>query len=321
MAVEIVVADSDAHAGLLHAVFAESDAPQHAFLAKSAITIVHEEQTGSGVTGDVDVLPAVFIKIGGDDRHAVGGWGVVDAGFLSYVSEGPVAVVAIEGMLTGGQAARSAFDGNTFRAAVGIFARSGSVFERKTDVVGNKQIEMAVAIVIHERATSAKPRLVTQKTSGFGDVGESAVAVVAVKRVLAEVGAKNVLEAIVVEVADADSASPADRMQTGFFGDVGECTVAVIFVEAIGGALGSAAEASAGENEQIHPAVIIVIDESAAASGGFDDVLFDFEVAVNYRSAESGGGGDVHEAGVEGTPGRSGPWQGFDGVSGNALAK
>src|ERR1700688_803816 len=180
---------------------------------------------------------------------------------------------------------------------------------------------MAVAVVIHKRAAGAKPWLIAKKAGGFGEIGKSAITVVAVKRVLSKVGAKNILEAVVVVVADANSTSPPYGVQAGFFGDVGKCTVAVIFVKPIGGALGCASEAGAGENEQIHPAVIIVINEGAAASGGFDDVLFEFEVAVNYRSAESRGGGDVHEAGVEGTARSCGPWQGLGGVGGNALAK
>ena len=46
IAVEIEVADAEAHAGLLHAVFVEGDAPLEAFLRERAIVIVAEQKLG-----------------------------------------------------------------------------------------------------------------------------------------------------------------------------------------------------------------------------------------------------------------------------------
>ena len=69
--VEIVVADADAHAGLLGAVIAERDAPHDALLAKRPVVVVDEQQARRRVAGHVDVGPAVFIEVGGDDGHAV----------------------------------------------------------------------------------------------------------------------------------------------------------------------------------------------------------------------------------------------------------
>src|ERR1700737_430653 len=118
MSVQVIVADADAHASLLHAVFAQRGAAQHPFFAKSSVTIVHEEETGSGVTGDVDVRPSVFVKIGGNGRHTVGGGGTRDAGFLAYIGESSVAVVAIERIPAGGQAQGPAFGGNSLHPTV-----------------------------------------------------------------------------------------------------------------------------------------------------------------------------------------------------------
>src|SRR5215470_5798314 len=98
MAVQIVIADSDAHTRLLHAIFAQSRTPQYSFLTKRSISIVHEQKTRSGVAGDVDILPSVFIKIRRYDRHAVGGRGARDAGLLTYIGERSVAVVSIKGI-------------------------------------------------------------------------------------------------------------------------------------------------------------------------------------------------------------------------------
>src|SRR5215467_1942543 len=96
MAVQIVVADSDAHTCLLHAIFAQGRTPQNSFFTKRSISIVHEQKTGSGVASDVDILPSVFIKIRRYDRHAIGGRGARDAGLLTYIREGSVAVVSIK---------------------------------------------------------------------------------------------------------------------------------------------------------------------------------------------------------------------------------
>src|SRR5579859_4337898 len=98
MSIQIVIPDANAHTGLLHAIIAQGRASQYSLFTKRSITIVHEQQTGSGIAGDVNVLPSVFIKIRGNDSHAVGGWGSCDASLLRYVGERPVAVVSIQGV-------------------------------------------------------------------------------------------------------------------------------------------------------------------------------------------------------------------------------
>ena len=81
---------------MLHAIVAQGRTPQHAFLAKSSVTIVHKQKTWSGVAGNIDVLPSVFVKIRRYDSHAIGGCGARDAGLLRYIGEGSVAVVAVQ---------------------------------------------------------------------------------------------------------------------------------------------------------------------------------------------------------------------------------
>src|SRR5216684_9193825 len=98
MAVQVIIAHPDTHTRLLHAIFAQGRTPQYSFFTKRSISIVHEQKTGSGVAGDVDILPSVLIKIRRHDRHAVGGRGARDSGLLTYVGERSVAVVSIKGM-------------------------------------------------------------------------------------------------------------------------------------------------------------------------------------------------------------------------------
>src|SRR6267154_2092744 len=98
MSIQVIIAHPNAHTGLLHAIFTQGRTSQNSLFAKSSITIVHEQETGSGVTGDVNVLPPVFIKIRRYDGHAVGGCGSRDAGLLRYISERSIAIVSIKGM-------------------------------------------------------------------------------------------------------------------------------------------------------------------------------------------------------------------------------
>ena len=67
-----------------------------------------------------------------------------------------------------------------------------------------------------------------------GHVGERAVAVVVIQDVVAVAGDEEVVEAVVVVVADGDRRCPARARQAGLLGDVGEGAVAVVPVETIG---------------------------------------------------------------------------------------
>jgi hypothetical protein len=142
-----------------------------------------------------------------------------------------------------------------------------------------------------------------QQAGFFGHVRERAIAIVAIEDVLAPIGEEKIVEAVVVVIADADSGSPADLCQAGFFGDVGEGAVAIVFVEPVGGAGRIAFEARAREGEDIEPTVVIVIDKSAAAADGFEDVRAVIFRAVDQRSVETGLVGNVGEAGIEGDAG------------------
>ncbi len=106
---------------------------------------------------------------------------------------------------------------------------------------------MAVAVVIQESAAGTPARLVVREAGGFGDVRESAVTVVSEENILSEVSAKNIVEAVVVVIRDANTIGPANGMQSGLLGHVGKCSVTIVLVEAVRGAGRRALQASAGE--------------------------------------------------------------------------
>jgi hypothetical protein len=70
------------------------------------------------------------------------------------------------------------------------------VFEGEAHIVGNEQVEMAIAIAVEKTATCAPARLLIPQAGGFGHVCERAIAIVSVETVLAIVGAKNIFEAV-----------------------------------------------------------------------------------------------------------------------------
>ena len=100
--------------------------------------------------------------------------------------------------------------------------------EIETDVVGNKNVKMAITVVVEEGATSSPAGGLSQKTGGFGYVGEGSIAIIAIKLVLTKVRAKQILKSIVVIVADTNSTSPSDIVKAGFLSNISENTVAIV---------------------------------------------------------------------------------------------
>src|SRR5258707_731724 len=93
---------------------------------------------------------------------------------------------------------------------------------------------MAVAIVVDE-STAGVPTLAAPGDAGFfADVAERTVAVVVVENIFSKVGNEEVVEAVVIVVADADALSPAGMKKAGFGGNVGESAVAIVLEEMIG---------------------------------------------------------------------------------------
>ena len=120
--------------------------------------------------------------------------------------------------------------GMPFHWQAGCAGRVGSFGGIELDVIADKKIEMSVAIVVEEGAARAPADLFVVDSSFPCDVGKSAVAVVVEEDVVSPEAAEQVVPAIVVVVADADSSLPASASQAGFFGDVGESSVAIILV-------------------------------------------------------------------------------------------
>ena len=118
---------------------------------EGAVLLILIERGGGGIVGDVDVGPAVVIEIGRGDTQTIGAWRFPDAGFLADVGERAVAIVVVQDVLAAAQAGRSAGDQQALVGAGAGFGRRGGL-QIEIDIVGDEEIEMAVAIVIHKSA-------------------------------------------------------------------------------------------------------------------------------------------------------------------------
>ena len=134
-----------------------------------------------------------------------------------------------------------------------------------------------------------------QQARFFGDVREGAVAVIPVEDILAPATDEKVVETVVVVVADADTGGPDGALEAGFLRDIREGAVPIIPVKAIAGLRGRAVQTRSAGNEDIEPAVVIVIEKGDAAAVGFEDVLLGVRVAVDDGFREAGLRRDVGE--------------------------
>ena len=297
MAVESGVADTDAHAAHALSIGGDGDAAQQSFLAEGAIVVVHQQITESRVAGQENVGPTVLVHVERDRGEAVRTGEGADAGFFGDIGEGAVAVVAEKILLQRRHAHGATVDGQALVIAVGnLHRRLRAMDQVDVEVIGDEQVEQAVAIALDERASGGVANAWLQEPGLFCHVGEGAVAVVTVEAILAVAGDEEVVEAIVVVIADADTHGPARLAEAGFLGDVGEGAVAVVLVESIAGPGRNAVQAATGEQENIHPSIVVVVDEGAAGAHDFEDVGGLFVLPVEGGVGESGGGAHVNEA-------------------------
>src|SRR5438128_2660430 len=137
----------------------------------------------------------------------------------------------------------------------------------------------------------------------FSHIGKRTVAVVAIENILAPVGDEQVIVAVIVVIANAHRGHPAGALQSRLFRNVRKRAVTIVLVQAVSATLGWAFETRAAKQEDIDPAVIVVIDERGASTYGLENVLFSIHAAVNYWRHQSGLLGDIHEMCIKREPG------------------
>ena len=250
-AIGIVVSDADAHPGERDAALVERASGLERHLAERPVVIVAVQLARRRVARDVDVRPAVVVEIRRRRAHAVGARGppvaadehhrrrtarARDAGRLRDVLEGAVTAIAIEEVGTPGVAERTAGHGDLVVAAIGVGARTRSPGRLEVHVARDEQIEAPVAIEVQKAAARTPLMLGPGHARPIGDVGEGAVAVVPVEDVSTPVADEQIVEAVVVVVADAAALSPSGMGESRLLRDVAERAVAIV-VEQVAGRL------------------------------------------------------------------------------------
>src|SRR3954466_14596356 len=92
---------------------------------------------------------------------------------------------------------------------------------------------MAVAIVIHPRATRTPALAGMQQPRFFCHIAESTIPIVAIQSVLRPAGNKEVLETIVVIIPNRDTAGPTLAGESCFCSHVSKSAITVVLVKPV----------------------------------------------------------------------------------------
>ena len=118
------------------------------------------------------------------------------------------------------------------------------------------------------------------------------------QNVVSPEAAEEVVPAVIVVIADANSGLPTRAAKTGSFRDVGERAVAIVLVETRSRSFARGpfgVEARSVGQINVEPAVMIVIEEGEAATLRFDDVLLVIDTAPNIGRNQAGFASHVDE--------------------------
>src|SRR5206468_2606287 len=120
-----------------------------------------------------------------------------------------------------------------------------------------------------EGATGTPACACPRHSGGSGNVFERSVAEVVIQAVASVVGDEQIFPAVIVVVPDADALAPSGGSQPRFHGDIGKSTVVIVAKKVIGGflALRKSFQSSAVDDENIGPAVVVVIEDGDTGAG------------------------------------------------------
>src|SRR5882672_6354782 len=118
---------------------------------------------------------------------------------------------------------------------------------------------MSVAVVVEEGTSCAPAIGGFRQASRTGYIRERSITVIAVEDILAPVGDEQIVKAVIVVVAHANTTGPAGLHQSRTLGYIGESSIAVVLIEAIARSRGSAGEAGAGQQKDVDPSVVVEV--------------------------------------------------------------
>src|SRR5580658_3643174 len=264
----VVIRSVNAHTGARHTIFAEPDAGRNRALFKRAVLLIHIKFVGLRVVRDQDVGPSIVVVIENGDAESLRSR-IVKASLLRGVFELAVAEVMPEAsrrsLIRFGRAVRLM---RTIKRAIEV----GLL--RPLHIVGDDEIEFAVAIVI-DPGRAGRELARPPQSRGLGHVGESSVAVVVEEMALSDRSNKNVVEAVVVVVTDGDAKTKERNVEARFARHIGESAVVVVVIELqrSRAVLDMAPPILPVDEEDVRPAVVVVVNKRAARAHGFRQPL------------------------------------------------
>lgn len=271
VAVFVEIAHRNTHTRFGLALGIERRAGQQGFLAEAPLAAAAPKLVGFTVVGYVEVEPAVPVVVERNHPEARAGGGG-DPALEADVFEAAAAEVAEQRV-----GHRPKGVGSTIIAP----ARSGEagrgLVETVVEVVGDVEVEPAVAVVIEEagrRAPAGVP-----DASRRRDVFEAAVAPVAPELVRAVIREVKIDVAIVVDVAGRDAVTITGVAETAFGGDVAKAETAFLAKQiaikarsnrARGGQGGI--ERAAAQHQDVEVAVRVGVEKADAGAHHLDQV-------------------------------------------------
>jgi hypothetical protein len=138
------------------------------------------------------------------------------------------------------------------------------------DVIGDKEIEIAILVEIGKRAPSTPERRTHARCGG--DIGERAVAAIVVQHVRPEARDVQIDPAIVVVVAGAGTHSVPALADTGATGHVLERSIAAVVKQAMLRLPGDRwiGDRSTIDEKEIDPAIVVVVEKQTSRPHRFD---------------------------------------------------
>ena len=241
-------------------------AGEDSILCKSAVTVVVIEVIGAAIVRDIKIGPAVVIVISPHDPHAMQLARVAHRCLLRDIFECSIAAIAEEKVAFAFHFVGHLEDDRPVSLHMRIGRRK--VMKVCFHVAGNKQIEVAVAVVIGPGSSGAEAGRF--HACSLSHILELASPQVVVQHVVSIACHVEVRQAVVVIVANCDPHSPSARGQSRSLGGIGEMEIAATSILVVQrdhrvAACHEAVDRGIVHNRNVKPSVVVAIEECDSA--------------------------------------------------------
>src|SRR5205807_3677004 len=269
----IIVRDADPHAGQRRAGLGERAPGLNRGVAKPPMAQIVPEGSGTQVVGDINVLTPVAIIIQpGDGQTAASLALAADPACLRHILETAAPDIVVQAVRLGII--------HFGRTVIPLPARvmADLVDPRPPQaVVTDIQIQPAIIIIVAKRGAGgvAQAMVRVAHARGAGHILEPPGPAQVAEQVAAAIARDiEVREAVVIVVSDRDALAVAGVFQPGPGSDVGKPRDALAVLVMIEGAAArprAARKRSRLDEQRVEPAVIVIVEQRAAAAGRLDD--------------------------------------------------